>query len=186
MRYLLAVCLLCSAGSSHAGTVTGTTEGLADIQIQQIVSGMPGKITGYHAVPSTLEYTVLDDSPNPAQDYFQFSFTSAVYSFDTTSSLINGSRSYGFSESAPNFELGFLLSSVYHAYELTADIGLFGTTNPQISAGVDYTVTDDLGTGQEAKVSFVDPPAAASVPEPSSVVMMGIGILTIGLFWSKK
>jgi hypothetical protein len=172
--------LLCSA-QSQAGTISGTVEGPADIQIQQIVSGTPGEITGYRAMPSTLTYTVLDDSPNPSQDYFQYSFTSAAYSFDTSSSLINGFRSYGFSQPAPEFELGFLISNVYHAYSLTADLGLYGVTNPQISAGFDYAVADDTGTGQEVTVSFVDPPAdpPAGVPEPSSVVMAASGALVI-------
>jgi hypothetical protein len=176
--------LLCSAqslstgsGQAQAGTISGTVEGPADIQIQQIVSGTPGEITGYRAMPSTLTYTVLDDSPNPSQDYFQYSFTSAAYSFDTSSSLINGFRSYGFSQPAPEFELGFLISHVYHAYSLTADLGLYGVTNPQISAGFDYAVADDTGTGQEVTVSFVDPPAG--VPEPSSLVMAASGALVI-------
>jgi hypothetical protein len=169
------------SGQAQAGTISGTVEGPADIQIQQIVSGTPGEITGYRAMPSTLTYTVLDDSPNPSQDYFQYSFTSAAYSFDTSSSLISGLRSYSFGQPAPNFELGYLVSDVYHAYSLVANLGLYGATSPQISAGFDYWVGDDLGNGQEVKVSFVDPPAdpPAGVPEPSSVVMAASGALVI-------
>jgi PEP-CTERM motif len=182
MRTALAVCLLCSAGSTQAGTVTGTCEGLADIAVQQAVDGQQvGPTVSYENLPATLDFTITTGA-EPYSGTFAFSLDTNVYSLNSatlpllslawplyTVTFINndGSASAGLS------------AAVYHAWYLEASVQV---TDPLVTAQYVYQAWDFSDTGTTYTVSFTtDPPTAplASVPEPSSIAMMAIAVFAI-------
>jgi hypothetical protein len=92
MRHLAACCELCrtaclalfaSVQSSQAGTVSGTFQGIADIEVQQFVPGQQiGPTASYQNVPSMLGFTITTGSV-PFSGTLRFDFESSLTSLNT-------------------------------------------------------------------------------------------------------
>jgi hypothetical protein len=91
----------------------------------------------------------------------------------------------------PGSLLWSLESAVYHTYSLQAYLNFATPDNTLLGASYYLNTSDTTGTGEIVQASFTpgDPPGdppPAGVPEPSSVVMMGIGILSIYFVRSRR
>lgn len=200
MRYVLVMCLLCSFQSTYAGTVTGTFQGIADIEVQQYVLGKQvGPTVDYKGVVSTLNFTITANS-QIGNGPFQFDLTNNIFSLDST----NPDPIYRISPENPLFLITFITdgipgqssdlasgsinTSIYHLWYLEAGVSLTDptgeyigngdTSNVLVTANYIYQPFDSNDTGQTYTVSFTN-----SVPEPSSIVLWVTGLLII---WSVK
>ena len=73
---------------------------------------------------------------------------------------------------------------VYHTFSLSADLLLSASDNALLGAGFNLNTSDTSSTGEIVSASFApnaDPPGdpPSSLPEPSSALMMAIGLLAI-------
>jgi hypothetical protein len=200
----LGVLTLSLGTSIQAGTVTGTFQGIADIEVQQFVLGQQvGPTASYESVPSTIGFTITAGA-NPGNGPFQFSLTNSVLSLNTaTLPLLSLSRpayiitfvTDGVPGQTDDSASAGMESSVYHAWALQAGVTLTDPTGEYIgpngngdpsgvlvTARYTYQPWDFSDTGQTYTVSFTtDPPAdpPAGVPEPSSVVLATSGALLV-------
>ena len=190
MRYVLAACLLCSIPTAQAGTITGSEGGTATIEITQYVKGVQGAQTFYGDIAAQLTYTVFPPTVVVFQGIpvdihpegsFQFSLVTDPITMNTSSSLFTGYYFEGPNSTLfPGFTTWSLQSDVYHVYELRADMVLASADNSLIGAYYYLNLYDDFGNGEVVSATFTpngDPPS--SLPEPSSALMMAIGILAI-------
>lgn len=185
MRYILAVYLLCSFQSTYADTVTGTFQGIADIEIQQYVRGQQvGSTIDYKGVSSILNFTITANG-EIGGGLFSFSLINNIFSMDST----KPDYLYNIAPQNPeytafianDFASGNMNSSVYHLWWLEAGVTLTGeyidTSNVLVTANYIYQPWDSNDTGQTYTVSFT------TVPEPSSIVLWVTGLLII---WSAR
>ena len=175
--------LLCSC-PAWAGSITGTETGVVNIEITQYANGPQVGQTFYQDVPATLTYSVLPPTNLFPNGSFNFDLATQPFSFDTTSSLISGSRFYSSASSPPLVEPGHTLwsleSAIGHLYSLSAQMILEASDNTVISAGYTLNTADTTGTGDLVFASFTP------VPEPSSIVLFVCGMTALTLFWSRK
>jgi hypothetical protein len=197
MRHLAAcLVLLYSVGSSHAGTVSGTFQGIADIEVQQIVLGQQvGSTVTYSAVPSTLDFTITSTNPSLYAGTLQFSLDNNIFSLNTATLLSppNNNPQYavlildGTPGQSGDAAYGSVFSLAYHLWSLEAGVGLTDLTgqyigpngngdpsNAQVTAKYVYEPWNNEDTGQTYTVTFT-----TVVPEPSSIVMATSGALLV-------
>jgi hypothetical protein len=191
----LAVLALALGTSTQAGSVTGTFQGVADIEVQQFVVGQQvGPTASYQNMPATLDFTITA-GPSPGNGTLAFNFESAVTSLNTATLPL-------LSLSWPTYSIAFITdgipgqssdsasagmdSSVYHAWWLQAGVSLTDPTGEYIGpngngdpSGVTVTASyiyqpwNFEDTGQTYTVSFT------TVPEPSSIVLAASGSLLV-------
>lgn len=204
MRALATSLALLSCVQCQAETVSATFKGIADIEVQQFVSGQQiGPTATYQAVPSTLSFSITADT-NPGHGPFQFSLSNSVYSLNSaTLPLISLSDLIylntfvidGVPGQSRDLVSAGMQSSVYHDWWLQAGITLTDPTgeyigpngngdssNVLVTAEYVYQPWDSTDTGKTYTVSFTtDPPSdpPAATPEPSSIVMMAIGLIAV-------
>jgi hypothetical protein len=184
--------------ASRAGTVTGTFEGLADIEIQQFVQGQQVGVTDYSNVPSTLNFiiTATPTSSDPLAGTLQFSLTNSIFSLNTNTLPDLFSAQYvdkiasitdGIPGQSADVAFGAVTAFVYHLWALTDTgvtlvdptgefIGPNGDGDPSnvhVNAQYTYEMLDFEDTSQIITTSFM------TVPEPSSIVMAASGALLV-------
>jgi hypothetical protein len=166
MRHLTACLVLLYAGSTWAGSISGTVEGVANIAIEETVLGQQvGPVATYQSVPSTLSYVMT--TYGPLGDYLKLNPTNSVFSLDTAS--LRGIPQIDLFEMGPTFDVAVLSSVIYHTYSFR---GVFEWTPSQITANYLYEPADFEDTGQIITTTFT-----SVVPEPSSVVMAVCGVV---------
>lgn len=204
MRHVAACVVLVCCVQCQAGSISGVFHGIANIEIQQFVRGQQvGPTSSYEAMPSTLSFAITADT-NPGGGPFQFSLTNSVFSLDsaTLPDLFLSRPLYlitaitdGLPGQSADSAFASINTSVYHYWWLQAGVRLTDPTGQYIgpngngdpsgalvTAEYVYQPWDSQDTGQTYRVTFTtDPPSspAAIVPEPSSVVIMAIGLLAI-------
>jgi hypothetical protein len=200
MKYLssIAILALTHGTSTRAGMVTGTFEGVADIEVQQFVHGQQvGPTVTYQGVASTLNFTITTGTA-PFSGTFEFSLANSVFSLDTNmlpglppfEYLAFGSFVASITDGIPGQSADAALGSVFvfveHLWSLNAGVRLVDptgefigpngdgdTSNVQINAEYIYQMFDTQDNGQTITTSFM------TVPEPSSIVLTASGSLLV-------
>ena len=172
--------------ASRAGTITGTFQGVSDIEVQQIVLTQPvGSPVTYSDVRATIGFSFSYDDPYPHLNSFQFA--GSVLSFTAVDvgyayfSVTDGIPGQSADQAIFIFDAG-----VYHAYTLNATLRLFDPSgefigpngdgdpsNVQITVGFQYDQENNSDTGYNYTVNFTN------VLEPSSIVLATIAALLV-------